>query len=60
VAGPLAGATRRRVPASGAGRAVHELLAEIDLAVTATVDAVAIDELARRSIEADGVADYSI
>jgi Rrf2 family protein len=62
VSGPLAvaGATRRRVPTSGAGRAVHQLLAEIDHAVTATVDSVAVDELARRSLEADGVADYTI
>jgi Rrf2 family protein len=60
VSGPVTGTPRRRVPASGAGRAVHQLLAEIDLAVAATVDAVAIEELARRSIEADGVADYAI
>jgi Rrf2 family protein len=60
VSGPIAGATRRRLPSSGAGRAVHRLLAEIDEAVAATVDAVAIDELARRSLEADGVADYTI
>ncbi len=60
VSGPAAGATRRRAPASGAGRAVHQLLSEIDHAVTTTVDAVAIDELARRSLEADGIADYVI
>ncbi|HSM92324.1 MAG TPA: Rrf2 family transcriptional regulator [Anaeromyxobacteraceae bacterium] len=60
VSGPVAGAPRRRLPASGAGRAVHQLLADIDAAVAATVDAVTIEDLARRSIEADGVADYSI
>ncbi len=60
VAGPIANPDRRRLPASGAGRAVHQLLTEIDHAVAATVDAVAIDELARRSIAADGVVDYSI
>jgi Rrf2 family protein len=60
VSGPIAGSSRRRQPASGAGRAIHQLLAEIDQAVASTVDAVAIDELARRSIEADGVADYTI
>jgi Rrf2 family protein len=60
VSGPIAGSPRRRLPASGAGRAVHQLLEEIDQAVTATVDAVAIDELARRSVAADGVTDYVI
>jgi Rrf2 family protein len=60
VSGPIAATARKRPPASGAGLAVHQLLAEIDQAVAATVDAVAIDELARRSIAADGVADYTI
>ncbi len=60
VSGPIAPPPRRRLPASGAGRAVHQLLAEIDEAVAATVDAIAIDELARRSREADGVNDYAI
>jgi Rrf2 family protein len=60
VSGPIAPASRKRPPASGAGRAVHQLLGEIDQAVAATVDAVAIDELARRSMVADGVADYVI
>jgi len=60
VAGPTGSATKRKLPASGAGRAVHQLLAEIDAAVAATVDGVSVDELARRSIEADGVTDFSI
>lgn len=60
VAGPIPAATGRRAPSSGAGRAVHQLMAEIGQAVAATVDAIAIDELARRSIAADGVADYTI
>jgi Rrf2 family protein len=60
VAGPTGSASKRKLPASGAGRAVHQLLAEIDAAVAATVDGVSIDELARRSIEADGVTDFSI
>jgi Rrf2 family protein len=60
VSGPTSGGVRRRPPASGAGLAVHQLLGEIDRAVAATVDAVSIDELARRSVAADGVADYSI
>ena len=60
VSGPISATARRKAPSSGAGRAVQQLLAEIDQAVAATVDAVAIDELARRSMEADGVADYSI
>ena len=60
VSGPIAASDRRRLPGSGAGRAVHELLAEIDRAVAVTVDAVSIEELARRSIAADGVADYVI
>jgi len=60
VAGPVAGTARRRPPSSGAGRAVHQLLAEIEEAVARTVDAVTIDELARRSMEADGVSDYAI
>lgn len=59
VSGPI-GATSRRLPASGAGRAVHQLVVEIDRAVAAAVDSVTIDELARRSMAADGVADYSI
>lgn len=60
VSGPIAGSSRRRPPASGAGRAIHQLLTEIDQAVASTVDAIDLDELARRSIEADGVADYTI
>lgn len=60
VSGPIAAPSRGRLPASGAGRAVHQLLAEIDEAVAATVDAIAIDELARRSLEADAVNDYAI
>jgi Rrf2 family protein len=60
VAGPTGSAAKRKLPASGAGRAVHQLLAEIDAAVAATVDGVSVDELARRSIEADGVTDFSI
>jgi Rrf2 family protein len=60
VAGPVGSSPRRRQPASGAGRAVHQLLGEIEAAVARTVDGITIDELARRSIEADGVADFSI
>jgi len=60
VADPVAGSTRRRLPASGAGRAVHLLVAEIEAAVARTVDAVTLDELARRSMEADGVSDFTI
>jgi Rrf2 family protein len=60
VAGAPAGASPRRLPSSGAGRAVHHLLGEIDVAIARTVDAVSIDELARRSMEADGVTDFSI
>jgi Rrf2 family protein len=60
VSGPIAASTRKRPPATGAGRAVHHLLTEIERAVTETVDAITVDELARRSLEADGVADYAI
>jgi Rrf2 family protein len=60
VAGPVAGTSLRRVPSTGSGRAVHQLLAEIDAAVGRTVDGITIDELARRSIEADGISDYII
>jgi len=60
VAGPVAAPARRRPPSSGSGLAVHQLLGEIEAAVARTVDGITIDELARRSIEADGVADFNI
>jgi len=60
VSGPIVGPARRRGPASGVGRVIHQLFAEVDEAVAATVDAVHIDELARRSVAADAVADYVI
>jgi Rrf2 family protein len=60
VVGPVATPARRRLPSSGAGRAVHQLLGEIEAAVARTVDGTTIDELARRSIEADGIADFTI
>jgi Rrf2 family protein len=59
VSGPVAG-SRRRVPASGAGRAVHELFVRLEAAVAKAADEATVDDLARRAIEADGIADFTI
>lgn len=63
VDGPLSLAgrpSRRRPAADGAARAIHQLWTAVDEAVDRTVDAVSVEELARRSAEGAHEPDFVI